>query len=65
MLNPFDVPGLRYVGDISDERINNGKPLPLFETVAPKGRPSINTLEGWNQLVAEQKRKHREADATV
>ena len=62
-MNPFDVPGLRYVGDISNEEINNGEPLPLFESVAPKGRSSINTLEGWNQLVAEQERKYREAAA--
>ena len=48
MFDPFKAPGLRYVEHISHPQINNGQPLPVFEPVAPEGRPSINTFEGWN-----------------
>lgn len=53
MFDPFKFPGLRYVEDISIEGINNGDPLPLFEFVAPKGRPGINTCEGWERACEE------------
>ena len=57
--DPYNASCLRYVGHISCEEVNEGKPLPLFEPVAPEGRLSINTLEGWNRLVEEQERRHR------
>lgn len=57
VFDPFNTPGLRYVGDISCERVNGGNPLPLFEPVATEGRCSINTLEGWNNLAAEGNRR--------
>lgn len=47
MFNPFDTPGLRYICEYSHPRVNHGQLVPLFEPVAPEGRPSINTLEGW------------------
>ena len=37
------IPGLNYIGHISNPNANGGQPLPLFE---PAG--SINTAEGWN-----------------
>ena len=57
MFNPFDIPELRYVGDISCEDVNDGAPMPLFEPVEPENRPSINTLEGCNKLAAEINRR--------
>jgi hypothetical protein len=63
MFDPFNSPALQFDGHISHPQINNGQPLPLFQPVAPEGRPSINTLDGWNQLVAETERRHREAVA--
>lgn len=42
-------------GMIRHPNVNNGKPVPVF---SPKprtdGKPSINTLEGWNTAVQEQ-----------
>lgn len=57
MFDPFNTTGLRYVRDISCERVNGGDPLPLFEPVATEGRRSINTLEGWNNLADEGNRR--------
>lgn len=57
MFNPFDIPELRYVGDISCEDVNDGAPMPLFEPVEPEDRPNINTLEGCNRLAAEINRR--------
>lgn len=54
MFDPFKFPGLRYVEDISIEGINNGEPLPLFECIAPKDRPGINTREGWMRACIER-----------
>lgn len=48
MINPFNRQGMRGVGEVSHPQINDGRPLPLFEPVSPKDRPSINTMEGWN-----------------
>ena len=48
MFDPFKAPGLRYAGEYSHPQVNNGQPLPVFEPVEPKDRPSINSLEGWN-----------------
>lgn len=53
MFNPFDTPGLRYVGEYSHPQVNHGQPLPVFEPVAPAGRPSINSLEGWLKFCKE------------
>ena len=44
VMNPKGVPGYCFVGTVET-------PLgtfPLYRTEKPKGRPSINTLEGWN-----------------
>jgi len=49
-MNPYDAPGLSYVGHISHPRVNCGRPLPVFEPVAPEGSPDINTMDGWNAL---------------
>lgn len=57
MFNPFDVPGLRYVGQVSHPQVNNGEPVPQFEPVAPEGKLSINTLEGWNKYATEGNRR--------
>ena len=65
MFNPFDIPGLRYVGQVSSEEVNDGKPIPLFESVELEDRPSINTLEGWNRLAEEQERRNRAAGFAV
>ena len=48
MFDPFNAPGLRYVGEYSHPQVNHGQSLPVFEPVEPKDRPSINSLEGWN-----------------
>lgn len=56
MLDLFHTPGLRYVGDITDGRINEGQPLPVFEPVDPEDRPGINSPEGWNALADRQNR---------
>ncbi|MEG1075071.1 MAG: hypothetical protein RSF84_08015 [Ruthenibacterium sp.] len=50
--NPDIVPpfsGLVHVGIVQDDFINGGAPVPVFESKArTDGKPSINTLEGWN-----------------
>lgn len=53
----FNVPGLRHVGYTSHPRVNHGQPLPLFEPVAPEGRLSINTPEGWNTAADRHNRR--------
>ncbi len=57
MFDPFNAPGLRYMGDLTHSHVNHGQPLPVFESVAPEGRPSINTLEGWNAAADRVNRK--------
>lgn len=57
MFNPYEASGLCYVGEYSDQRVNNGQPLAVFEPVAPEGRPSINTLEGWKAAADRVNRK--------
>lgn len=52
-MNPFDVPGLRCCGLTL---LDDGSLLPEFEMVAPEGRPSINTREGWNALAERMNR---------
>jgi len=56
-MNGFNNSGLHFVGLISDERVNDGSPLPLFEPLSPKDRPSINTPEGWNSYCEQRNRK--------
>lgn len=42
-----EIPGCRFVGSIAEE--TSGKRIPVYEPEQPtNGRPSINTLEGWN-----------------
>lgn len=53
-----EIPGLRLVGQIQNPYVNGGAALPLYEMAAPKGKPSINTPEGWNALCESQERKH-------
>ena len=53
-----EIPGLRLVGQIQNPHINGGAALPLYEMASPKGKPSINTPEGWNALCESQERKH-------
>ena len=55
--NGFNDSGLHFVGLVSDEQVNKGTPLPLFEPVPPKDRPGINTLEGWNACCEQRNRK--------
>ena len=57
MLNPKEISSLRYVGEISHEKVNEGQPIPLFEPVAPAGKNSINTREVWNTLAERQDRR--------
>lgn len=58
MFNPYNATsGLRYVRHISHPQVNDGQFLPLFEPVAPEGRPSINTLEGWNKCADDGNRR--------
>lgn len=43
-----EIPGCCFVGYIANEQ-TGGKLVPLYEPKQPTdGRPSINTLEGWN-----------------
>lgn len=43
------MPGIEFVGMYSDPRVNDGAPIPMFTSKPPAdGRPSINTVEGWN-----------------
>ena len=43
-----EIPGCCFVGYIANEQ-TGGKLVPLYEPKQPtNGRPSINTLEGWN-----------------
>lgn len=45
-----EIPGCCFVGYIANEQ-TGGKLVPLYEPKQPTdGRPSINTLEGWNLL---------------
>lgn len=45
-----EIPGLTFLGYIAG-RQTGGVPVPLYEPREPEaGRPSINTLEGWNLL---------------
>lgn len=42
------------VGTISNPDVNHGRPVPLFTpTEHTDGKPSINTLEGWNAFAQE------------
>lgn len=43
-----EIPGCQFVGYIANKQ-TGGKLVPLYEPKQPTdGRPSINTLEGWN-----------------
>lgn len=44
----FDIPGCVFIGCITANNVNGGRPIPLFEPAAPLHGASINTLEGWN-----------------
>lgn len=44
------LPGLCCIGTVNDSHYNDGVELPLYEPAAPRGKLSINTLEGWNAL---------------
>lgn len=45
-----EIPGCQFVGYIANKQ-TGGKLVPLYEPKQPTdGRPSINTLEGWNLL---------------
>ena len=58
-MNPFDLPGLTFIGYVKNEHVNHGAPVPLFQPAGPHpGQLSINTLEGWN---ASCDRHHRES----
>lgn len=57
-MNSHNIPGLTYIGEISNPAVNNGQALPFFECKEPTERPSINTVEGWNALCRKQDRKH-------
>ena len=55
------LPGLVFAGYTADPRVNGGQPVPLYELAErTDGKPSINTVEGWNALVEEQERRYRE-----
>lgn len=57
-MNPFELPGLSFVGYIKTNNINHGAPIPLFDPAPPPdGRASINTLEGWTVAADKQNRK--------
>ncbi len=47
--------GLRCIGTAKDPHCNGGTELPLYEPAAPRGKLSINTLEGWNALCSKIK----------
>lgn len=55
-----EIPGLRLVGQIQNPYVNGGAALPLYEMVAPEGKLSINTVEGWNALCEAQDRKNEQ-----
>lgn len=57
MFNLINAPGLHYIGEVSNQQVNGGRPLPLFEPVTPADCRNINTLEGWQKLAAEQSRR--------
>lgn len=42
------LPGAVFLGMLSDPKFSNGKEVPLLAPKVPEGRPSINSLEGWN-----------------
>ena len=50
-MNAPRIDELIYIGQFSNPNVNNGCPLPLYES-APRadGRPDINTVEGWNRM---------------
>ena len=50
----YHIPGLVYVGSVTPANVNHGDPVPLFEPIRPKDRPSINTPDGWNAMVKAQ-----------
>ena len=55
------IPGLVFAGFTSNPQVNGGRPVLLYEFAErTDGRPSINTVEGWNALVEAQERRHRE-----
>lgn len=56
-MNLYNAPGLHCVGQISHPKVNAGQPVPVFEPVASKDRPDINTMEGWNALADSVNRK--------
>lgn len=53
----INLPGLHFVGYVSNNHVNQGEPVAVFEPVVHKDLPSINTLEGWNAAANKQNRK--------
>jgi len=47
------IEGMICVGQIANRSVNNGAPVPLFQTAEPEGRPDINSKEGWNKIARE------------
>lgn len=45
---------LVFVGCVTNQTVSGGAPVPLYDS-KPRtdGKPSINTLEGWNRLCEE------------
>ncbi len=53
-----EIKGLVFAGYVSDPRVNNGAAVPLYEPAGRKdGKPSINTVEGWNAFVERMERQ--------
>lgn len=54
-----NIPGLKFVGTFSHPNVMDGAELPLYKP-APRtdGRPSVNTVEGWNRLRHDLSERH-------
>lgn len=47
-----EIPGLSFTGNYIRGLKPSKAPIPLYEIAPPAdGKPSINTLEGWNQML--------------
>lgn len=54
-----EINGLRHIGFVTRESVNSGESIPLYESITPKGRPIINTLEGWDVLARKLEQENK------
>ena len=56
-MNPLTIPGCVFIGYVSDDNVNNGSPVPLFEPIPSPDKQDINTMDGWNTIADQGNRR--------